>query len=255
VIGGFQELIGHMPWCIGAIDGTHVAMRKPDTARWPQGRDMYYSWKSKISMLLVWIVDARGRALYATTGDPGSTSDAGVWGRDALRNELQRGRLSSPQKELVVKVAGEEQKMSISPYLVGDGAFVLQPYMMKCYPHDNTHAERVFNQAVCDVRKVVEQAIGRLKMCWQFCHKNVWHGDTKFVKACIEACVGLHNFRMDYNVSLDDEIVAEFVRKEVSTTAPGAAQDVADQAEAPQQQARAQQIRDFLATYLVHNVG
>jgi hypothetical protein len=84
---------------------------------------------------------------------------------------------------------------------------------MKCYAHDNTHAERVFNQAVCDVRKVVEQAIERLKMCWQFCHKNVWHGDTAFVKSCIEACVGLHNFRMDYNVSLDDEIVAEFVRK------------------------------------------
>jgi hypothetical protein len=99
VIGGFeiislcQELIGHMRWCIGAIDGTHIAMRKPDIARCPQGRDIYHSWKSKISMLLVWIVDARGRALYATTGHPGSSSDAGVWGRDPLRNELQRGRL------------------------------------------------------------------------------------------------------------------------------------------------------------------
>jgi hypothetical protein len=139
-----------MPWCIGAIDGTHVAMRKPDTARCPQGRDMYYSWKSKISMLLVWIVDiynphidARGRALYGETGHLGSSSDAGVWGRDALRNELQRDDLSSPQKKLVVNVAGEEQKMRISPFLVGDGAFVLQTYMMKCYPHDNTHAERI----------------------------------------------------------------------------------------------------------------
>jgi hypothetical protein len=99
VIGGFQELIRPLPWCIGAIDGAHVAMRKPDTARCPQGRDMYFSWKSKISMLLVWIVDARGRAQYVTTGHPGSSSDGGVWGRDALRSELQRGRLSSLGRE------------------------------------------------------------------------------------------------------------------------------------------------------------
>jgi hypothetical protein len=77
----------------------------------------------------------------------------------------------------------------------------------------------------------------------------------KFVKSCKEACVDHQNFRMEYNFSLDDEIVAEFVRKEVSRTVPGAAQDVTDQAETPQQQARAQQIRDYLATYLVHNVG
>jgi hypothetical protein len=75
------------------------------------------------------------------------------------------------------------------------------------------------------------------------------------VKSCIESCVGLHNFRMDYNVSLDDEIVAEFVRKEVSGTMHCAAQDVADVAATPHQQAHAQQIRDFLATYLNHIVG
>jgi hypothetical protein len=73
--------------------------------------------------------------------------------------------LVQSSKELVVKVAGEEQKMSISPYLVGDGAFVLQPCMMKCCPHDNTHAESIVDQAVCDVREIVEQATGRLNMC------------------------------------------------------------------------------------------
>jgi hypothetical protein len=107
------------------------------------------------------------------------------------------------------------------------------------------------------VRKDVEQAISRLKMCWQFCHNNVWHGDTEFVKSCIEACAGLHNFRMNYNVSLDDEIVAEFVPKEVSGTMHGAAQDVADVAATRHQQAQAQQIRDYLviSTCLFHNEG
>lgn len=247
VIGGFEELIGHMPWVIGAIDGTHIGQRKPDVTRCPLGRDLYWSWKSKNSQLLVWIVDARGRALYASAGHPGSCNDAGVWGRDALRSQCEEGILSTPQKELVIDVGGADRKLTVGPYFVGDGAFKTETYMMQCYPDDNTHAKRVYNQAVCDVRKVVEQAIGRLKMCWQFCHKNMFHGDTEFVRSCIEACVGLHNFRMDYNLDCDDEIVAEFVRKELGGGG-GMVVNAVDAADAP----GGVEMRDFLAAYLVH---
>lgn len=215
VIGGFQELIGHLPWCLGAIDGTHIGQRKPDVSRCPVGRDLYWSWKSKVSQLLVWIVDARGRAIYVSAGHPGSSADAGVWGRDPLRMRCDEGLLSEPKKKLCFEVNGAEHSMQIGPYFVGDGAFQLKSYMMRCYPTDATHSQRVFNQAVCDVRKVVEQAIGRLKMCWQFCHKNVFHGDTEFVRNCIEACVGLHNFRMEYNINSDEKIVREWMQKEL----------------------------------------
>lgn len=193
-----MEFIGHLPWCIGAIDGTHIGQRKLDATRCPVGRDLYWGWKSKVSQLLVWIVDARGRALYITAGHPGSCSDAGVWGRDKLNKLCEDGLLSTPVKQLVIDAGGANPSMIISPYLVGDGAFRPKAYMMKCYPDSNTRKKAVFNQAVCDVRKVVEQAIGRLKMCWQFCHRNLFHGDVEFVKRCIEACVALHNHRMDY---------------------------------------------------------
>lgn len=249
VVGGFEELIGHLPWCIGAIDGTHIGQRKPDVSRCPMGRDMYWSWKSKTSQLLVWIVDARGRAIYASAGHPGSSADAGVWGRDPLRRQCENGLLSTPEKKVSFTVGGIDHSFTMQPYFVGDGAFQLRSYMMRCYTDDTTHAKRVFNQAVCDVRKVVEQAIGRLKMCWQFCHKNVWHGDTEFVRSCIEVCVGLHNFRMDYNVNCDDEIVAAFVNEEL-----GAAvlpENVVEQAGPPE----GVELQAFLASYLVHKEG
>lgn len=252
VIGGFQQLIGHLPWCIGAIDGTHIGQRKPDVTIQPAGRDLFYGWKSKVSQLLVWIVDARGRALYFSAGHPGSSSDAGVWARDCLRQRCEQGILSTPKKEVVVHTAGVERRMHIGPYFVGDGAFPLRPYMMKCYGEDNTRAKREFNQAVCDVRKVVEQAIGRLKMCWQFCHKNVWMGDPGFVKRCIEACVALHNFRMDYDLSCDDEIVAAFVRDELEVVAAGGEHDEAD---ATPVTSEGEHVRNMLASWLMNEEG
>lgn len=244
VIGGFEELIGHLPWCIGAIDGTHIGQRKPDVTRVPMGRDLYWSWKSKVSQLLVWIVDARARAIYASAGHPGCSSDAGVWTRDPLRRQCdEQDLLKTPLKEFV---CNDGSRMSLGPYFVGDGAFQLRPYMMTCYGEDNTHAKRIFNQAVYDVRKVVEQAIGRLKMTWQFCHRNLFHGDTEFVRNCIEACVGLHNLRMDYNVTCDEGLVSEFVQKELGgVTGNGTAAGGVGEGQG-------ERIRHFLAAYLMH---
>ena len=109
----------------------------------------------------MWIVDARGRALNATFGHPCSRSDAGIWLRDEMRSRLDNGMLNSPAQELEFTVAGVVHKTTITPYIVGDGAFVPRAYLMRCFKEDNTQAKRVFNQALCDVRTIVEQAIGR----------------------------------------------------------------------------------------------
>jgi hypothetical protein len=53
VIGGFETFIGHLPMCMGAIDGTFIGMRKPDVGRCPMGRDQYFGAKSKITQVMV----------------------------------------------------------------------------------------------------------------------------------------------------------------------------------------------------------
>ena len=63
-------------------------MRKPDVTGCPLGRGQYYGAKT-IPQVMVWIVDARGRALYATFGHPGSRSDAGFLLRNELRSRLE----------------------------------------------------------------------------------------------------------------------------------------------------------------------
>jgi DDE superfamily endonuclease len=246
-IGGFESFIGHLPWCMGAIDGTHIAMRKPDITRCPLGRDQFFGAK-KVTQVMEWIVDARGRALYATFGHPGSSPDARIWLRDELRAKLDGGALNSPVKEIEFRVGNVVHKRTITPYIVGDGAFVPRTYMMRCFRDENTLAKRVFNQALCDVRKVVEQAIGRLKMRWQFCHRNAFQGDPEFVKSCVMASVALHNFCMDYSIDLDDEKLEQFIREELGRqnvpdvqVDDGAATDVAE--------ANA----EFLANYILHH--
>jgi hypothetical protein len=189
-------------------------MRKPDIGRCPLGRDQYFGAK-RITQVMVWIVNARGRAMYATFGHPGSSPDAGIWLRDELRDKLDKGALTSPAKELQFKVGDVVHSRVITPYIVGDGAFVPRTYLMRCFKDESTLAKRVFNQALCDVRKVVEQAIGRLKMRWQFCHRNSFMGDPEFVKNCVMASVGLHNFCMDYSVDVDAVKLQEFIRKEL----------------------------------------
>ena len=191
---------------------------------------------------------ARGRALYATFGHLGSASDAGIWVRDDLRRRLDAGLLNAPVKELWFKGGEVVHSRSITPYIVGDGAFVPRPYMMRCFKEDNTSAKRVFNQALCDVRKVVEQAIGRLKMRWQFCHRNTFfYGDPEFVKSCVMASVALHNFCMEHSIDIDAELLDRFIRDELGREAPDPVQMDEGQAGAV-----AQTNAQFIADYLLH---
>jgi hypothetical protein len=50
-------------------------------------RDAYYSYKSRVAMLLLAIVDACGRFTFASVGAPGSVGDAAVWNRSRFKTE------------------------------------------------------------------------------------------------------------------------------------------------------------------------
>eukprot|EP00892_Ulva_mutabilis_P001575 jgi/Ulvmu1/11418/UM075_0080.1 len=249
----FQTFIHGLPQCIGVIDGTLIEMRKPNTVQCPQDRDAYWCYKSKFAMLLLAIVNARGKFMYCNVGAPGCVGDASAWNRCALSKAIDHeGWLNTPTQNLSVDVAGLRVERIVKP-LVGDGAFRPSVHMLKCYPASvQDHVSLNFDTALCDTRKVVEQAFGSLKMKWQFCHDNKWHNGPQFVRQCICVCCCLHNFCMDQDVTFDDGLISQHLqalRKCVdgANLGQGGESLVAGPAEAD---ARGSGLCDFLASYI-----
>jgi len=126
----------NLPHCCGSIDGKHVAMRKPGRTG-----SLYFNYKGFCSVVLMALVDAHYRFLYASCGDYGSISDGGVFERTDLKEALNNNSLNFPPPEPIVP--GERP---IPYYIVGDEAFPLKTWLMKPLPQRNMSTEqRIYN--------------------------------------------------------------------------------------------------------------
>ncbi len=72
---------------LGAIDGKHIRIRKPD-----KSGSQFYNYKQYFSIILLAIVDADYRFMYVETGAPGRGSDAGLFRETGLFWALERGK-------------------------------------------------------------------------------------------------------------------------------------------------------------------
>ena len=72
--------------CLGALDGKHIAIRKPDNA--PD----YRNYKGFYSIILLAMCDANYRFRYIEVGDPGGSSDAGLYNVSPLKEAFRRGK-------------------------------------------------------------------------------------------------------------------------------------------------------------------
>ena len=81
----------------------------------------------------------------------------------------------------------------IQPYLVGDSAFVLTTYPMKCFQSKNLNAEQqTLNYGLTRTRRVVEQAFDRLKgRCRILVQNNI--KDPEFAAKIATVYCALHN--------------------------------------------------------------
>ena len=75
--------------CLGAVDGKHIAIKKPN--KYNAG-SLYYNYKNFHSIVLMAVVDAEYKFLYVDIGAEGSASDGGTWKGISLYNALEENR-------------------------------------------------------------------------------------------------------------------------------------------------------------------
>jgi len=185
-----------LPQCAGAIDGCFIEMKQP-TGTWGNA---YWCYKQITAILLLAVVDARGRFTYINADSPASVGDAGTFNKSKLCELLQQGGL------LPMSQSKQINGVQVRPYLVGDAAFPLSSFLLKTY--DGEHARRsresCFNHVHIRCRRHVESAFGRLKGRWRVLVSRNFR-DPDWVGEIVEVCCALHNICEKRELFFDDE--------------------------------------------------
>ena len=136
----------NVPHAVGAVDGKHIQIRKPGDSG-----SLYYNYKGFFSIVLMAVVDADYKFLWADIGGMGHQSDAQIFNDCEFKECLEESALNLPQPD---PLPHDDQNMPY--YLLGDDAFGLTPHLMKPYPQRGlTRAQRIFNNRISRGRRVV----------------------------------------------------------------------------------------------------
>ena len=168
------------PDCVGAVDDTHIPIRKPD-----KDPASYFDYKNQHSVHLQIVCDARTRVLFYYVGAPGKNSDGGVAEMSGLKNLMKDGRI--PKKY----------------HMVGDPAFALHHNLLNRFAGLHLlEFESRYNWRQSRCRMVVESYFGRIKGRWRVLLKPMPYKDLDLVNKIVVSCVLLHNFLLTKDDSI-----------------------------------------------------
>lgn len=183
VAADFEEK-WNFPHCVGALDGKHVIIKKPDNAA-----SEYFNYKKTHSIVLMGLVDANYKFLYINCGAKGSNSDGGVWSRTKFCQKMYDGSLNIPSPSSL-----PGRSMDVPYVVISDDAFPLKENIMKPYGQKNlTPQQRIFNYRLSRARRVVENAFGILAARFKFLLRMIELQPDAVTDLVCAACV-LHNF-------------------------------------------------------------
>jgi hypothetical protein len=166
--------------CLGALDGKHIAMRKPRSAG-----SYWFNYKKFHSLVLVALVDRDYKFIWADVGCNGPSSDAEIWNDSPLKETAETGTLNLPEPDFLPH---DDQH---TPYFfIGDDAFSLRTWMMKPFSRQNmAPEERIFNYRLSRARRILENAFGNRRGCLLTTLKF----EPVTALAITQACMCMHN--------------------------------------------------------------
>ena len=198
----------NFPHVCGALDGKHIACRCP-----PKSGSQYYNYKGFYSIVLMALVDADYKFIWAGVGSTGAASDAQIYNNSELKELVEDGLLGLPPPDPL-----PHDTQDVPYFFLGDDAFALRETMMKLYSQRGlNNEERIYNYRISRARRVVENAFGILANHFQVLLTTMQHLPST-VKIIVKACIVLHNLmRIRYpglqNQQLDrpENLNADFV--------------------------------------------
>ena len=179
------ESVWHLPHCIGAIDGKHIAMQCPKNSG-----SLYFNYKGWFSIVLMAVCDASYNFTLVDIGQYGSTNDSSVLNNSEMGKAFEDGSMSLPQPEHLPGCGLPQLPF----YLVGDEIFALKPWLLRPYPGKNIKEEEsIFNYRLSRARRVIENCFGILVARWRiFC--RAIQAKVETVQAIVQAAICLHNY-------------------------------------------------------------
>lgn len=109
-MSGYKSIMG-LPYCVGAVDGTHI--------KWPSCPENqffeYRCYKGFASIALFAACTADRKFTYVEAKHPGVNGDAKIFKRSALKRRLESKEwLVAPIPSLIL------QDVYVHPYMIGD---------------------------------------------------------------------------------------------------------------------------------------
>ena len=183
------ETGGMSPHAVGALDGKHIAIKKPK-----RSSSEYFNYKGYFSLVLLALVNADYKFLLVNSGASGSSSDAQIFNRSKLKRRIENGTLGPPPSELLGPGGGGGGGgPDLHYFLLGDDAFALMPWPVKPYSRRQlTREERITNYRISRGRRVVENSLGILVKRFRVLLTSM-EQRPKVVRDIVFTCVVLHN--------------------------------------------------------------
>lgn len=193
-IATFTDL-SRLPNIVGAIGGSHVRIRAP-----AENAAVYFSRCQQYDFVIQAIVNGKRLFIDFACGFPGSMHDWRICRcSDVYRNAERRNILTEPVVSTCIR--GDE----IGPYLVGDSAYTLSPWLIKPYPEGTRDPDKIlFNKNLSSAQVQVECMFGILKGRWRILQKRL-DSRIDFAIKCTVACAVLHNICIQNGDDWDDE--------------------------------------------------
>lgn len=178
------EITANFPNCIGAVDGKHIRIIKPE-----ESGSMFFNYKGYYSLVLMAVVDANYNFIFVDAGAYGKDCDSSVFKETTLWKKLRGNTLNIPPPRALPDIEGE------LPYVfVGDEAFALHNNLLRPYGgRELDHIKRIFNYRLTRARRFVECAFGIMANKWRIFHRPL-NVSTDFATDIVKACCVLQNF-------------------------------------------------------------